>query len=161
MVFGVKQRFASGDGKSLGLGNYTPPITTGFLEETSPMRYQTALAIAASAALSTVSSVAMAQDAEPSYKADPSVYKVVFENQYFRVIEANKEKGQRDRAHSHPVQSVVYFFTDCSEKLTGPDGQSRNTSNKAGHVVAPPIVKSHTSENIGSGACHQLFVERK
>jgi hypothetical protein len=125
------------------------------------MHNHTALAIAASAALFMVSSVVMAQDAEPSYKADPGVYKVIFENQYFRVIEANKEKGQRDRAHSHPVQSVVYFFTDCSEKLTGPDGRSRNTSNKAGHVVAPPIVRSHTSENIGSGACHQLFVERK
>jgi hypothetical protein len=109
------------------------------------MHYHTALAVAASAALYMVSSVVMAQDTEPSYKADPGVYKVVFENQYFRVIEANKEKGQRDRAHSHPVESVVYFFTDCNEKLTGPDGQSRNTSNKAGHVVAPPIVRSHTS----------------
>jgi len=45
------------------------------------MHYHTALAIAASAALFMVSSVVMAQDAEPSYKADPSVYKVIFENQ--------------------------------------------------------------------------------
>ena len=35
------------------------------------------------------SSGAVAQTAEPSYKADPSVYKVIFEDDNFRVIQVN------------------------------------------------------------------------
>jgi hypothetical protein len=126
------------------------------------VKYRTTLGVAAIAGLLNVgSSAAIAQEVQPTYKADPSVYKVIFENENFRVIEARKAKGQRDKAHSHPVPSIVYFLTDCNEKLAGANGQTRNASNKAGTVQAPPTIKSHTSENVGASECHQIFVERK
>jgi hypothetical protein len=43
------------------------------------------------------SSAAVAQNAPPSYQADPDVYKVIFENQDFRVIASTRKKGVRDK----------------------------------------------------------------
>jgi len=41
------------------------------------------------------SSSAVAQTAEPTYKGDPSVYKLIFEDANFRVIEANHIRAPR------------------------------------------------------------------
>jgi hypothetical protein len=41
----------------------------------------------------------VAQTAEPSYKGDPSVYKVIFEDANFRVIETTRKKGVHDKVH--------------------------------------------------------------
>jgi hypothetical protein len=119
------------------------------------------LALSTLALLSAAPSAAMAQDALPTYKADPDVYKVIFEDQNFRVIDALRKKGVRDKPHSHPVPSVVYFLTDCNDKLYGADGKTRVSTQKAGTVVAVPVIKSHSTENISNGDCHQIFVERK
>jgi hypothetical protein len=120
-----------------------------------------ALALGTLALLSVASSTAMAQDAPPTYKADPSVYKVIFEDQNFRVIDAVRKKGQRDKSHSHPLPSVIYFMTDCNDRIYLPDGKTRESAHKAGTVLAAPVTKSHSTENIGSSDCHQIFVERK
>ena len=44
---------------------------------------------------------ALAEDAPPSYIAFPDVYKLVQENEHFRVIEATWQPGQKDVMHSH------------------------------------------------------------
>jgi hypothetical protein len=59
-------------------------------------------------------SASVAQTAEPSYKADPDTYKVIFEDANYRVIEANHKKGIHDKGHSHPVSFVVVNLTDCN-----------------------------------------------
>jgi len=54
------------------------------------------------------STTAVAQTAEPTYKGDPAVYKVIFEDANFRVIEAIRKKGVHDKAHGHlAVQTVM------------------------------------------------------
>jgi hypothetical protein len=73
-----------------------------------------------------VGSSAVGQTVEPSYKAAPDTYKVIFEDDNFRVIEANHKKGVRDKMHSHPVPFVVYNLTDCKTKLYAQDGAVRN-----------------------------------
>jgi len=78
------------------------------------------------------------------------VYKVIFEDANFRVVEANRQAGIKDKAHGHPVPSVVYYVNDCKSKLTGADGKARETVNKAGTANAVPIIASHTAENIGT-----------
>ncbi len=50
---------------------------------------------AISAALVTAT-VAFAQTAPPTYQGDPDVYKVIFEDQNFRVIATNRKKGVHD-----------------------------------------------------------------
>ena len=104
---------------------------------------------------------AVAQTAEPTYKGDPSVYKVIFEDANFRVIEANRKAGVKDKAHGHPAPSIVYNVNDCKTKLTDADGKTRESVTKAGTANAVPITASHTAENIATTDCKQVFVEKK
>jgi hypothetical protein len=104
---------------------------------------------------------AAAQDAPPSYQADPSVYKVIFEDQNFRVIAATWTKGAADKPHSHPLPFVVYALDDCTVRVHNPDGTTRELKNKAGGASAGPITVSHTAENIGDSQCRAILVERK
>jgi len=103
----------------------------------------------------------MAQSAPPTYQADPDVYKVIFEDQNFRVIAATWKKGVHDKSHSHPVPSVAYSLTDCMSRIYEPDGKTREVNNKAGAAHAVPIIQSHSAENIGPADCSVVFVERK
>jgi hypothetical protein len=107
------------------------------------------------------SSGAVAQTAEPTYKGDPSVYKVIFEDANFRVIESTRKKGVHDKVHSHPVPSVVYNVTDCKTKIYSADGKVAENDNKAGTVTPAPVTASHSAENIGTTDCKQIFVEKK
>ena len=107
------------------------------------------------------SSSALAQTVEPTYKADPSVYKLIFEDANFRVIEATHIKGVHDKAHSHGGQFIVYNLTDCTMKTYAPDGKATERDGKAGTVTALPAIASHSAENTGTADCKQIFVEKK
>ena len=120
-----------------------------------------ATAFSAAALLACVGAAATAQTAEPSYKGDPSVYKVIFEDANFRVIESNRGPGVKDKPHGHPLPSIVYNVTDCKTKLVGADGKMRESISKAGTANAVPIIKSHTAENEATTTCKQVFVEKK
>ncbi|MGA3307385.1 MAG: hypothetical protein ABSD08_02055 [Xanthobacteraceae bacterium] len=119
----------------------------------------TTLALSTMALLA--ASAAMAQTAPPTYQADPSVYKVIFEDENFRVIEGTWKKGEHDKAHSHPVPSVSYALNDCVIRLHQPDGKTTDVTNKAGTARAVAITQSHSAENISPGDCQVVFVERK
>jgi hypothetical protein len=114
----------------------------------------TALALAASYAV-------LAQSAPPTYQGDPDVYKVIFEDENFRVIATTRKKGVHDKEHGHPLPSVVYNITDCTTKTYTPDGKTAEISRKAGTASAVPVIASHSAENVGSADCQQIFVERK
>jgi len=121
------------------------------------------LALGAMALVSLASSAAMAQNAPPSYEGDPDVYKVIFEDQNFRVIDSIRKKGVHDKLHSHPVPSIVYHLTDCTSLSYGPDGKPTGSpsNRKAGTAQTGSITPAHSVENIGPEDCHQIFVERK
>jgi hypothetical protein len=115
---------------------------------------------------STIASIAIvgaaaAQSSPPAYQGDPDVYKVIFENDNFRMISATWKKGATDKPHSHPVAFVVYPLTDCTIRLHAPDGSTRINEAKAGTPFAGPIIASHTAENISDHDCQAIFVERK
>ena len=116
--------------------------------------------ILSTAALLSIAPAAMAQNAPPTYQADPSVYKVLFEDANFRVIAATWKAGQTDKPHSHPA-SIVYSVNDCTLKLTAADGKTTTVTPKTGGANAVPVTASHTAENTGSGECRAIFVERK
>ena len=67
-----------------------------------------------------LSLTAVAQNAPPSYQAGPDVYKVIFEDQNFRVILSTRKKGVRDKDHSHAIPSVAYLLTDCINRVYTP-----------------------------------------
>jgi hypothetical protein len=105
--------------------------------------------------------VATAQNAPPTYQADPDVYKVIFEDANFRIIAATWKKGARDKDHSHPVPSVAYALTDCSLRVHAPDGTTRDITPKAGSAMPLVITASHFAENVGGSDCRSVIVERK
>jgi hypothetical protein len=125
------------------------------------MNSRITLALSTMALLYMASSVAVAQDAPPTYQGDPDVYKVIFEDQNFRVIAVTRKKGVHDKVHGHPVPSVSYNLTDCTTKQYGSDGKTSESTNKAGTARAIPIIPSHSAENTGQADCQQIFVERK
>ena len=104
---------------------------------------------------------AAAEGGPPSYQADPTTYKVIFEDQNFRVIEATWKKGATDKPHSHSLPFVTYALDDCTVRIHNPDGTTRELKNKAGVASAGPITTSHTAENIGDSQCRAILVERK
>jgi hypothetical protein len=108
-----------------------------------------------------ISTAAVAQTAEPTYKGDPDVYKLIFEDANFRVIEVLRKKGVHDKAHGHPSPAVVYNVTDCKTKQYTPDGKTTENERKAGTANAVPVVASHSAENTGPADCKQIFVEKK
>jgi hypothetical protein len=116
---------------------------------------------AAIAAVLVTATIAFAQSSPPTYQADPSVYKVIFEDDNFRVIAATWKKGTSDKDHAHPSPSVAYAVTDCSLKVVTPDGKSRDVNSKAGSANAVPTTQSHHAENVGASDCQVVFVERK
>jgi len=122
---------------------------------------QPIMLFAATIIVGMASTTGAAQTAEPTYKADPDVYKVVFEDANYRVIEANRKKGVRDKGHGHPVASVVYYVTDCKTKTYAAAGKTTETAYKAGTVRANPVIASHSAENTGTTDCKTIFVEKK
>ena len=104
---------------------------------------------------------AVAQGVPPSYQADPTVYKVIFEDQNFRVIAATWKKGSTDKPHSHPLPFVAYALDDCTIRVHNPDGTTRELKNQSGVANTGPITVSHTAENVSASDCRALLIERK
>ena len=122
---------------------------------------QLKMAIGVAMTFGMASTGAVAQTAAPSYKSDPDVYKVIFEDANFRVIEVNRKKGVHDKVHGHPVASIVYNVTDCTTKTYATDGKATEATGKAGTARAIPVIASHSAENTGAADCKQVFVEKK
>jgi len=103
----------------------------------------------------------MAKDVAPSYVEDPGVYKLISENEDFRVIMATWKPGQRDKWHSHAGAAASYRLTDCTMTAHTPDGKSVSRDGKRGEVKFNPIITSHSLENTGTTDCQILIVEKK
>lgn len=105
----------------------------------------------------------IAEDVPTAPEASPDVYKILAENDQFRVIEATWQPGQEDNFHSHPADRVSLYQTDCKLRLTKPDGTYRDANPKAGKAKARTgkPVKSHKAKNIGDNVCVIRIVELK
>jgi len=105
--------------------------------------------------------VGSAQEAPLSNVANPGVYKILQENEQFRVLLATWKPGQRDEFHSHPA-SAVYPLTPCKARLHGPGNKVLGEPQiQTGHASLQPPIASHSFENIGTSECQILIVERK
>jgi mannose-6-phosphate isomerase-like protein (cupin superfamily) len=102
----------------------------------------------------------LAQGVQPSYKASPDVYKLLAENDQFRVILQTSKPGQRDQWHSHSALAT-YRLTDCTQRIHLPDGKYTDAVRKRGEVAFLPTVTSHSFENTGKTVCEAVIVERK
>lgn len=117
--------------------------------------------IAATLACGGAAGIAMAADVPLSHVADPAVYKVIAENDLFRVVLATWKPGQRDVPHSHPA-NAAYRLVDCYMRNYGPDNKVQSEGERlAGTVALQKPVPNHSLENIGKSDCQVLIVERK
>ena len=106
-------------------------------------------------------SPASAQTAPAASQASPDIYKVLAENDQFRITLATWKPGEKDSQHSHP-SSAAYRLTDCKLRVTAGDGRVlAEGEQKAGGAMLQGPVPSHGVENIGSADCQVLIVERK
>jgi hypothetical protein len=127
------------------------------------MKPKTLLSVAVSliAAGGLATPFAVSAQATPlSYKASPDIYKLLAENDQFRVILQTAKPGQRDAWHSHSAL-VSYRLSDCTSRLHLPDGKYTDSVRKRGEVSFLPSVASHSFENTGKTNCEGLLVERK
>ena len=92
-------------------------------------------------------------------ETNPSLYKVVFENDRVRVLEYLDHPGDRTTPHEHP-DSVMYTLTSFSRRLYAADGDSRDVEIEAGMTGWLPA-QQHAGHNIGDSHTHVLFVELK
>jgi hypothetical protein len=118
--------------------------------------------VLAAALFSLSSFAAYAQDAKPTYEGSPDTYKIIFENDNFRVIEATWKAGSTDKPHTHPVPSVIYNITGCALKIRNADGKVIDATSKPDTANAVPLVtQPHTAENVGKTDCRAIMVEKK
>lgn len=102
-----------------------------------------------------------AEDIPLSHEADPDVYRVIAENENFRVIVATWQPGQQDSPHSHPA-NVAYRLTDCRNRIFKLDGSiAREGGVKEGSVVLQDPVPGHSFKNMSDKVCQTLIVESK
>ncbi len=104
-----------------------------------------------------------AENAPSAPEASPDVYKILAENDQWRVIQATWQPGQEDNFHSHPADRVSLFVTDCRLRLSKPDGTYRDATPKAGTAKARTgkPVRAHKAKNIGDSVCIIKIVELK
>ena len=107
-----------------------------------------------------VGTSAPAESVEPGFKASPDVYKVVAENDQYRVIEAKWKPGQRDKMHSHPAH-LYYWVTPCTIRWYLPDGKTRDVTVESGRAGTGQPVAAHEVENLTKADCTILMFEPK
>ena len=99
-----------------------------------------------------------AQGNPRSFVASPDIYKVLAQNEQFKVISVVWRPGQKDVLHSHPANGV-YYLTDCSIRVHAPDGTSRDFQPKAGLALVQPAIPGHVLENTGTSDCRIIMFE--
>jgi len=108
-----------------------------------------------------IPAICVAESAPLSSVASPDVYKVIAENDQFRVVLQTWKPGQKDNFHSHPA-NAVYWLTDCNRKIVKPDGSTAKEGVvKAGKAVLQKPIVSHSFQNVGDNECQSVMVEMK
>jgi len=124
------------------------------------MSHQLKLALSVAVALCSWATMVpvSAQQNPRSFVASPDVYKVIAENEQFKIISVVWRPGQKDVLHSHPT-SGVYYLTDCSVRIHAPDGTFRDAQPKAGYALVQPAIPGHVLENVGTSDCRIIMFE--
>ncbi|MDT3678544.1 MAG: hypothetical protein ROZ64_06880 [Burkholderiaceae bacterium] len=103
-------------------------------------------------------SQALAQELPRSFVASPDIYKVIAQNDQYKVIEVTWKPGQKDVVHSHPA-NAVYPLTDCSLRMYSQDGTYRDAHLRAGAANVQRPIPGHVVENIGTSGCRLIMFE--
>ncbi|GAA0665874.1 hypothetical protein GCM10010193_16660 [Kitasatospora atroaurantiaca] len=89
----------------------------------------------------------------------PDVYKILFENERVRLIEARLRPGAATAMHHHR-DNLVYNLTDGAVTFTDESGETIEVSLVAGETMWFPAV-DHSTHNTGSTEVRALLFELK
>lgn len=104
--------------------------------------------------------VALAESSPPSFVASPEIFKVISENERYRIIEVTLNAGQRSQVYAAPMRGV-YFVTDCALLRHQPDIKSRESFDAAGRAAVKDAISSQSTENVGKSICKFVTFESK
>lgn len=116
------------------------------------------LAVVSSAALMASLSSAVTPDMDPLIVAKDT-HKLLFENQFVRVLEFRVPPGAVEPMHAHDKR-VVVFLTDFRARVTNQGAEPKVVERQAGGASWSDAVV-HTVENIGPTEMHGISIELK
>lgn len=94
-----------------------------------------------------------------SLKINPNTQKLIFENQFVRVIDNIVPVGVTEPMHSHP-HGVVVYLSDGKNEVTTQDGKTTVSVHSADTAVwSEPII--HAVKNIGPAPTHTIRIDVK
>jgi len=91
-------------------------------------------------------------------ETNPLHYRILFENEFVRVLDYTDEPGTTTTPHDHP-NSVMITLSDFRRRLASGD-QEREVALTAGQAMWLPAQR-HFGENIGDTPTHTILVELK
>lgn len=89
----------------------------------------------------------------------PDVYKILFENDRVRLIEARLQPGATTAIHHHR-ENLVYNLADGTAAFTDESGETVEVSLVAGETMWFPAV-NHSTHNTGRTEVRSLLFELK
>ncbi len=99
-----------------------------------------------------------AQTVPRSFVASPDIYKVIAQNDQYKVIAVTWKPGQKDVLHGHPA-NAVYYLTDCSLRIHAQNGTVRQAEVQAGSAIVQVAIPGHILENVGAADCRLIMFE--
>ena len=99
------------------------------------------------------------KDLDP-LKVTPQTHKLLFENQFVRVIESKSPAGETEPKHGHPHSVTVYLADSDAEIKTFPDEKTSRVHRTAG-TAGWSEATVHEIENVGATSSHTIRIELK
>jgi len=99
------------------------------------------------------------KDLDP-LKVTPQTHKLLFENQFVRVIESKSPAGETEPKHSHPHSVTVYLADSDAEIKTFPDEKTSRVHRTAG-TAGWSEATVHEIKNVGATSSHTIRIELK
>lgn len=112
------------------------------------------------AVASAVPQVAQEQGNLDPVKTQPDTHKLLFENEFVRVIESNVPPGHTELKHSHPHSVTVHLADADAEVTRFPDGKTTHVHSLGGTADWNEAVV-HEVKNVGQTTFHAIRIELK
>lgn len=94
--------------------------------------------------------------AQDPTKAEPTHYKLAFENEYVQVVNVHYGAHEKSNLHAHPG-GVVVVLTSGHLRFTDENGKTQEVSAKPGEARWFPPFK-HRVENLGDTAYSAVYI---
>jgi hypothetical protein len=92
-------------------------------------------------------------------KVCPDQQKLIFENQFVRIIDDQVPVGGTEAMHHHP-HGVVVYLADSTSASTTQDGKV-TTSNRKANTAAWSEPATHSVRNVSNTASHAIRIDIK